>query len=105
MYDSLNKTWHLNLSIFTNPSTQAGYDTRSIFKRSLIQSFPSPGLDAEETSLSYYLPIAGGRIIGFIPFPRVLALCEIQSVSTGIWTHVAMSISYDGNHYITGTSI
>ena len=27
---------------------------------------------AEELSLSYYLPIAGGRIIGFIPFPRIL---------------------------------
>ena len=25
---------------------------------------------AEEPSLSYYLPIAGGRIIGFIPFPK-----------------------------------
>ncbi len=29
---------------------------------------------AEEISLSYYLLIAGGRIIGFIPFPRVLVL-------------------------------
>ena len=39
---------------------------------------------AEEPSLSYYLPIAGGRIIGFIPFPRVLVLCEMQSVSSRI---------------------
>ena len=31
---------------------------------------------AEEPSLSYYLSIAGGRIIGFIPFPRLLVLCE-----------------------------
>ena len=38
----------------------------------------------EEPSLSYYLPIAGGRIIGFIPFPRVLVLCEMQSVSSRI---------------------
>ena len=35
---------------------------------------------AEEHSLPYYLPIAGGRIIGFIPFPRVFVLCEMQSV-------------------------
>ena len=35
---------------------------------------------SEEPSLPYYLPIAGGRIIGFIPFPRVLVLCEMQSV-------------------------
>ena len=59
---------------------------------------------AEEPSLPYYLPIAGGRIIGFIPFPRVLVLCEVQSVSSRIWTHVAVSISYDDNHYTTGTS-
>ena len=59
---------------------------------------------AEEPSLPYYLPIAGKRIIGFIPFPRVLVLCEMQSVSLRIWTRVAMSISYDGNHYTTGTS-
>ena len=36
---------------------------------------------AEEPSLPYYLPIAGGRIIGFISFPRILVLCEMQSVS------------------------
>ena len=33
---------------------------------------------AEEISLPYYLPIAGERIIVFIPFPRVLVLCEMQ---------------------------
>ena len=58
----------------------------------------------EEPSLPYYLPIAGGRIIGFIPFPRVLVLCEIQSVSSRIGTRVAVSISYDDNHCTTGTS-
>ena len=60
---------------------------------------------AEEPSLSNYLPIAGGRIIGFIPFLRVLVLCEMQSVSSKIWTRVAVSISYDDNHYTTSTSI
>ena len=28
----------------------------------------------------------------------------MQSVSSRIWTHVAMSISYDDNDYTTGTS-
>ena len=59
---------------------------------------------AEEPSLPYYLPIAGGRIIGFIPFPRVLVLCEMQSFLPRIWTRVAVSISYDDNHYTTGIS-
>ena len=86
-----------------------GYDTRSIFKRSLTGlnsefSFSKTSCltKAEEPSLSYYLPIAGGRIIGFIPFPRVLVLCEMQSVSARIWTRVAVSIFYDDNHYTTG---
>ena len=54
----------------------------------LIQGFPSPRLVAlprlKSPSLPYYLPIAGGRIIGFIPFPRILVLCEMQSVSSKI---------------------
>ena len=100
---------HTNI-IFTNPSARAGYDTRSIFKRSLTDlnsefSFKTSCLTkAEEPSISYYLPIAGGRIIGFIPFPRVLVQCEMQSVSSKIWTRVAVSISYNDNHYTTGTS-
>ena len=30
---------------------------------------------------------------------RVLVLCEMQSISFRIWTRVAVSISYDDNHY------
>ena len=41
----------------------------------------------------------------FIPFPRVLVLCEMQSVSSRIWTRVVVSISYDDNCYTTGTSL
>ena len=58
---------------------------------------------AEELSLSYYLPIAGGRIIGFIPFSSILMLCKMQSFSSRIWTRVAVFISNDYNHYTTGT--
>ena len=94
------------LSYLPNPSARAGYDTRSFFKRSLTGlnsefsfSWTSCLTKAEEPSLSYYLHIAGGRIIGFIPFPRVLVLCEMQSVSSRIWTRVDVSISYDDNHY------
>ena len=48
---------------------------------------------AEEPSLPNYLPIAGVRIIGFIPFLRLLVPCEMQSASSKIWTRVAVSIS------------
>ena len=106
----LNITQNTLMVLFTNPSARAGYDTRSIFKRSLTGlnsefsfSYTSCLTKAEEPSLSYYLPIAGGRIIGFIPSPRVLVLCEMQSVSSRIWTRVAVFISYDDNDYTTGT--
>ena len=92
------------------PSARAGYDTRSIFKRCLTGlnsefSFSSCLTKTEDPSRPYYLPIAGGRIIGFIPFPRVLVLCEMQSVSYRIWIRVAVRISYDVNHYTRGTYI
>ena len=73
------QVWVLTIFIiFTNPSARTGYVTRSIFKRSLTglnseYSFSETSCltKAEEPSLSYYVPIAGGRIIGFIPFSRV----------------------------------
>ena len=98
----------LDVYIFKKPSARAEYEPRSIFKCSLTVlnsefsfSYTSCLTKAEEPSLSYYLPIAGGRIIEFMPLPRVLVLCEMQSVSSRIWTRVAVSISYDDNHYTT----
>ena len=97
---------------FTKPSARAGCDTRSIFKQSFAGlnsefSFSETSCltKAEEPSPSYYLPIAGGRIIRFIPFPRVLVLCEMESVSSRIWTCVAVFIFYNDNHYTTGNLI
>ena len=49
-------------------------------------------------SLETYLMI-------LVPFPSVLVLCEMQSVSSRIWTRVAVSTSYDDNHYSTSTSL
>ena len=92
------------------PFARLGCDTRSISKRSLTGlnsefSFSKTGCltKAKEPGLLDYLPIARGRIIGFIPFPRVLVLCEMQSASSKIWTRFVVSISYDDNHYTTGT--
>ena len=71
------------------------------------QSFPSPRLVASPRLKNLVCPTiyqAGGRIIGLIPFPKVLVLCEMQSVSSRIWTRVAVSNSYDDNHYTTGWS-
>ena len=89
---------YLTLYIFTNPSARARYDTKSLFKTSCPTK-------AEELSLPYYLLIAGGRIIGFIPFSRILVPCEMQSVSSRIWTRIVVSISCDDNHYTTSIVI
>ena len=32
----------------------------------------------KELRLPNYLPIAGWRIVGFLPFPRILEICEMQ---------------------------
>ena len=55
----------------------------------------------KELSLSYYLSGARERTVEFIPLLKVLALCKMQITSFRIWTHVIMSISYNGYHYTT----
>ena len=105
---------HCNHCIYIYPTPPLGQDMTQgqFFKRILTGlnsefsfSYTSCLSKPEEPSLSYYLPIAGERIIGLIPFPRVLVLWEMQSATSRIWTRVAMSISYDDNYYTTGTSI
>ena len=56
----------------------------------------------KEPILLYYLSIAGGRIIRFIPLLRILEISETLLVASKIWTRVAVSIFYDDNHYTTG---
>ena len=50
------------------------------------------------------LLIAGGRIVRFMPFPMLLALYEMQTSSTRIWTRYLRSIAYNNNHFITNAS-
>ena len=102
----------IQLYVFTNPTAWVGCNTKSILMWSLTGlnsefSFILSGCltKAKGLSLPYYLPIAGGRIIGFIAFPKgISAVWKMQSALSRIWTHVAVSISYDDNHYTTDTS-
>ena len=95
--------------IFPTPPLGQDMTLGQLFKQSLtglnleFSFYTSCLTKTEEPSLPYYFPIAGGIITGFIPFPRVLVLCEMQSVLSSIWTRVAMSISYDDNQYTTST--
>ena len=43
-------------------------------------------------------------MIGFIPFPKILVICEMQTVSSRIRNRVTVSSSCDSNHYTTNTS-
>ena len=45
-----------------------------------------------------------GRIVAFMPFLRVLALCEMQTTSWRIWTHYTGSISHNDNRYVMSIS-
>ena len=47
---------------------------------------------------SAQLPTSGERIVGRIPFSRVLVLSEMQTASTWIWIRVTQFISNDDNH-------
>ena len=98
--------WEERMYSHLYPSTQVGCNPWPIFKQSLTGlnsefslSLTSCHTKVEEISLPYYLLIVEGRIIRFIPFPRVLVLCEMQTVLSRSWTWVPVFISYESNHY------
>ena len=91
---------------FTDTSARAGCNTKSTFQQSFAGfnaefSFSSIGwhTKVKESSLLNYLPIACGRIVGFIPFLKVLTLFQKQTASARIWTRFPVSISNDDNHH------
>ena len=101
------QTGSLTEYVLTNPPARARCNTRSIFKQVfearvfLLQDWlPNQGWRTQFAQLFTH----GGRIIGFITFPRVLILCEMQLASSRIWTRVAVSIPYGNDHYTTSTS-
>ena len=56
-------------------------------------------------SLSCYLPTAGRKLVGFIPFVEmVLELCEMPTASSRFELGSPCSILNNGNHYTTSTS-
>ena len=85
----------------SNNGTQSRSKTRSTSKSVLTGlnlefSFSKTGcqLTIKEPSLPYYLLRVGGRLVGFIHFPRVKGLYEMQTASFKIWTWVVISIFY-----------
>ena len=109
----MSKSSTFAITIFTQPLHTGRMTQCQFFKWSLTGlnsefsfSKTSWRIKVEENSLPYYLPIAGGRIIGFIPFPRVLVLWEMQSVSSRIWTRIPKTTTITPRaptNYTTGT--
>ena len=94
MHMSLNL---LHVCIFPIPPPKAGYYMKFSLKKAKliwIQSFPSVCLTkSKERSLLYYLPIAGERTDGFMPFSMTLS--QSETAQSRIWTRVHESISHD----------
>ena len=96
-----DENWLLYIRLISLPnlSARAECDLRSVFKRVLTSlnsdfSFSHTGYltKVNDPSLFYYLPIAGGWILGFMPLPRALVWSEIRIASSRIWTRVIVSI-------------
>ena len=93
--------------IYIQPRNMSRMQLRSVLSRVLqvwIQSFPSRLVVLPGLKCSVLLLIVGRRIVGFIPFPSVLALCEIPRASSRIWTWNTLSILYDTYHYTMNAS-
>ena len=106
----LSLSLYIYIYIYTNFSARARCYTRWIFKRSLTvlnSKYPfssSSCRKVKEPSLPNYLSIASVRRVRCMPFPRVLMLCEMQTILSRIWTQIDMFISKNDGHYITITS-
>ena len=83
-----SRMWHK--AIFTRGI--AGLSSLLSFSLTIFRS------KCKEHGLLYYLPIAGGRIVGFMPLPRILEQRQTQTALSRIRTRVTDFISFDGNH-------
>ena len=83
----------------SNPSAWPESNIRSVFKVWNSEFFFYIGsyTKVKELNLPYYLPIAGERIVVFLPLSRVL--CEMQTALSRFWIQFTGSISYSDNHY------
>ena len=63
------------------------------FKAEFSFSYIGCHTNVKEQSLLHYLLIVWKRTVGSTPFQRILALCEMQTVSSTIWTQFTVSIT------------
>ena len=94
-------------SLFYHRQNMAQSQFLSSIKPIWILSVHSPRLVAKpklkNLICSPILCIAWERTDGFMPFPKPLAQCEMQTASSRIWTQVADFICCNNNHYTKNT--
>ena len=84
--------------------SEGDFSIKVLIRKKYENLFNDPHTKVKERSLSYYLPIPGGKIVGYIPFPRLVTHYKMQTALSRIWTRITVSISYDDNHHTTSTS-
>ena len=52
----------------------------------------------KEPTLPNYLPMTGGRIVELVLFPY-FSRCDMQTAQFKVWTQLAVSVSFNHNHY------
>ena len=94
--------WEFIKVILTQPLCHK-QDATLVLNSEFSFSKTSNHTKVEESTLPYYLPTAVHKLVGVISFPRVLALCVMQTTTTRIWIQVTKS--YKDNRYIMSASL
>ena len=92
--------FYMYVLYLANPSTRTECDFSILRTLSGLNSeffFSRNGchINVKGPNLPHNLHIDKERKITFIPVPKILALYEMQTASSSIWTQVAVSISND----------
>ena len=102
---SLNCVDIVNYCTYLPPSAQVGCNRRPLLKQSLTVlnseipfSYTGCPIKFKGHILPFYISIDEREIVRFISFPKVLVLCEKQTVLSRIWARTTVSVSYDINY-------
>ena len=98
---SVSLSLYIYIYIYTNLSAWAGCDPRSVLEVRVFLHHNQLSYHCKKENLPYYLLIVEGRIVGFMPFPTLLA--EMWKSLSIIWIEFTVSIFYDSKHYTAST--
>ena len=103
-YDLVSWLDHVYTTCVSMSRAQISKQSPSLYRSSTglnELSYDGCHIKVKEPSLPYQLLIDGGRIVGFLSFPRLLAQCEMETALLKIWTLIGVSTSYNDKYYVT----